>query len=377
MTNRYADDIKRIVDIDPNQSVLGDPEDKASIPSGRGIGYINATTGGAQAVSGEAGESQLSPDKAQGGLEPQPPNESGQKALNPNELQNGVIDSEAGIEDACDVINGDSESSKVSTPQTTSSGLAYTNTNALNAIDAQDCDSASDINIRTRHDLIPPDAVFDSNGNELTPDWEDAEIAPEISGYEQGKYWNLTGLGSPTNNVQAESAYYTALAAIPILNAQGPDAPYTFDRLESSGPNSFNVYFNGDTSPINLPTAKVDCIGSPPDASGTCPATAPKEECWPTTGTYYLKLDDGQFTSSQFDCEAPAKHKDPSSKVDFCFCGGIRQGTIESTRNGGHMIYETVVGIPTGTVRAYDSSGIMIGTFDAAQIKDYRPVPAP
>lgn len=374
MGNRLAEDIKRIVGIDPNQNILGAAAVKAALLARRGIGYFNPSTGGVDSISGTPNQTQLSATKGIGDTSTGA-NKSGEEGLDSKDPQNGVMNPTTGQSDAADIIDGLNSASKVTESQTTDSGLVYENNDSLNSMLAKDCNTGETLEIRFRNDFIPPDAVLDSNDNELTSEWEDANVAPEVAGYEAGKYWELSGSGAPSNP-QNFSAYQVGLDGLGPLNAFGGDAPYTFNRLEVVNPSVTNVYYDGATAEINLVASKLDCTGVPPEEAATCPASAPTEDAWPVSDKYVLKLDGGQFVSSEFDSEVPANHKNPASQIDFCFGdGGSRTGTVEATKNNGYMVYETSGGSPTGIVRVYDSVGQLTAAFDGTSglIDSYRP----
>lgn len=378
MGNRYAEDIKRIVGIDPNQNVLGLPAKKASIAGKRGIGYINGRTGGAEGVSGASGVTQLSTDlgTSNNGDVTQA-NNSGEQGLDPNEPYNGMGTDTTGVKDAKDIIDGTDDASKLSVPQVTDAGLEYDNDNALSGINAKDCDTGADITIRTRHDFVPPVAQYDTEGNLLSERWDDAETPPYKAGFAAGYYWEIQGAGVPTNYAQASTTYSAIIAFNGLLNAQQGDAPYEFLRFTDDGGGSYTVYYKDtDDDEVNFPMSKVSCSVTPPDESGSCPVSAPLEEHWPQDNKYDLRLQAGQFVSSEYDSDVPLKYKNPSSRIDFCFdTGGSRQGTMEVTKDGGFMIYETSAGVPSGIIRAYDRDGRLSSAFDSASgwINLYRP----
>jgi len=371
MGNRYADDIKRIVGIDPNQSILDAALQKAAIAARRGIGYFNPTTGGSESISGTPNQTQLPATKGIGDSKTGA-NTAGEEGLDPADPQNGVINTTTGQASAEDVIDGINAAAKLSHPQVTAAGLTYSNNNSLNSLTAVDCNTGDAVEIRLRNDFIPPDATLDSNGEELAAQWEDAGTPPNKVGWTSGVEW-FTGNESfatfyPTTTelIDAKIASFLDAAAGSVTGQYWVTGNYTDGGL-------YHVDFSGDPSLTEFATSSRACT---PGSGTSCPISAPTETQWPVDDKYVLKLDGGQFVSSEFDTEVPTNLKNASSKVNFCFgAGGSRTGTIETTKDNGHMIYETSGGAPTGIIRAYDSSGNLVAAFDnqSGWIDSYRP----
>lgn len=376
MGNRYADDIKRIVGIDPNQSTLGDAEEKGAIGGKRGIGYVNASSGGVEGESGAPGDKQKSTKKK--GDSKSNGEDAGTSPLDPANPQNGVISPTDGVYAAADIIDGLSPASKESSPATTDGGLEYDGSLALNAFTAVDCSAGTGIEVRLRNDFVPPDAVEDSNGVEGHSDWEDADTPPALIGWDSGKEWG-TGF-TPT-----APFFSTPQGVADYLTSVVEQTSIIISAFWASGANPIDggfwtIFHDLEGVP---PGTQVDTFvasqSCTPDAESTsCPVTAPTETAWPTSGQYVLRAGGGQFTANQYDSEAPVGATNPSSKVDFCFGDeAARTGTVEATRNNGYMLYETSGGNPTGIVRAYDSTGQMVAAFDTSFIDNYRPTPTP
>lgn len=376
MGNRYADDIKRIVGIDPNQNVLGAAKKKAAIPGRRGIGYYNPKTGGSTGTSGTPNQTQLenvnSADLDTG------ENQAGENGLDPNNPQNGIMEETTGQRAVEEIIDGTAPESKISDPQITDAGLEYSNNGALNSILAEDCDTGDAIDIRTRGEFLPPQQVVDSEGNIISEAWTDADTPPDRAGFVLGQHWTIIGLGgSGAENEREGSTPSEAIERfLSALNAQGgPSTPYTFSHYTFDDPN-YTVYY--DRNPdvggdANFPMSQQSCSSFPPEDPNACPASAPKETQWPADQKYVMRLNNGKFETNQYDSEVPANRKNPQSLIDFCFGEG-RTGAVEVTKDNGFMLYETDNGAPTGIIRAYDSAGQMIAAFDgtAGWIDNYR-----
>ena len=367
MGNRYADDIKRIVGIDLNQNVLGAAEKKAAIPGTRGIGYYNPKTGGSEGSSGTPNQTTVE-NRDQGEFDNWE-NDSGTLGLDPNFPQNGVGGATTGQATAAGIIDGTAPEAKVATPQITDAGLVYDNNNSLNSLIATDCNTGDEIEIRFRDDFVPPDATFDSEGNELTAQWEDANTPPTAATYIQGKWYSGIGGGSHESTTLhgARDLITEAINGGPVV--------FTFDRYEQQFETQWFPYYDrSDTGQSHFIINLNDCIIDAPLDPDACPLEGPTETSWPTDARYVMKLTEGKFVTSEFDPEVPPNRINPQSFVEFCFGAG-RTGTVEVTKDNGVMIYETSGGAPTGIIRTYDPSGQMIAVFDAASgwINNYRP----
>lgn len=372
MSNRYADDIRRIVGVDPNRSTLGDPERKGSIVARRGIGYVNSNSGDAKGISGTPGTTQLSADQGQGDSSTGE-NAAGEVGLTPGDPQSGVIQSDTNTLSAEDIIDGNVNAAKPGSPQVTAAGLQYFNNGAANGMTAKDCDTGKDIGIRLRNDFVPPEG------------WENADTPPAAFQWELGYNYHFldpnTGAGVGSDN--GTTAYECASTAGNVWGGSMTEAYQSVSAGSHNGYGDFiGTYDPAIMSPVlyatygNIfPVKKAACVAG---TDTFCPLTEPEGAGdWPADNTYMLKLVDGQFVTSNRDEDVPAKFKNPVSRVDFCFgSGGSRAGTIEVTKDGGHMVYETSGGNPTGIIRVYDSSGGMVAAFDnqSGWIDNFRPV---
>lgn len=371
MSNRYADDIKRIVGIDLNQSQLAAAEKKSPIPAKRGIGYMGSG-GTASGVSGTPGQTQLPSDLGKGDTSTGY-NAAGETGLNPYDVQAGVGGEDSGAATAAQVIDGEVISSKISSPIVTADGLKLVNNGAISKITAVDCDTGKNIEIRLRGDYVPPAG------------WTDAETPP--SGYDwvagTNYYFLDPTTGSGIGAVNGETAYECAANGNRIFGA-GALLDESFQSISSGSYNGYGdfyaTYDEATLNPVIVATyGNVFPISSNACSVGVdsyCPVSYVPEILWPSDNTYILKLVEGQFVTSTFDEDVPAKYKNPSSKIDFCFgAGGARHGSMEVTKDGGNMIYETSGGNPTGIIRVYDSSGSLAAAFDYASgwMAAYRP----
>jgi len=373
MGNRYVEDLRRIIGIDPNQGKLNAAIGRSSIAGKRGMGYINSKTGGAQAMSGVPGQTLLPSDRGEGGDAATGENNSGKEGTNPNDPQTGIFTSADNAVDAEDIIDGNNINSKVSSPQITNSGLKYTNNGTINTIEAVDCDTGDDIDIRIRGPFVPPEG------------WEDADTPPAAYQWQLGVSYGFldpnTGSGIGAQN--GETAYECASNGNRIFGA-GAKLDEAFQSIEEGSYNGYGDFY-ATYDPLILNPVIVATYGNifpidgdtcSPGVDAYCPTEDPTDVKWPADNKYNFKLENGQFITSDRDDDVPLKYKEGVSKVDFCFgAGGSRKGAVEVTKDNGYMIYEKdgVTDAPTGIIRAYDGSGQMTAAFDSTAINSYRP----
>lgn len=345
MGSRYADDVKRIVGIDPNQSALDAAIIRNAHGLGRGIGYNDPTSGQSATLRGTSQQTTLDGSQNSSDFFEFP------------DLDDASTMTSSDIQTAADIIDGEVDP------------------NNLQGISAVDCTTGDDIEILTRAEFIPPDAVFDSLGVEISGDWADADTPPQKIGWTSGKQWGLGA--SPT--VWFATTVDAIQSRIDLLEGGGNVITGRFwvTGNYTDGGTYKLEYLVGGVTPASqtFPIGFQAC--TPDDNDATCPATAPAETEWPADGQYSLRFEDGKFVTSTFDSEAPLKYQAPVGRVDFCFgAGGARTGTMEATKDNGYMIYETDAGSPIGIARVYNTEGEKINSFEATTdlIVENRPI---
>lgn len=428
MPNKLADDIRRIVGYDPNKESLDEFLKREGIRGLRGIGYP-ATGSNVGGTGGAGGPSDTTNTNSYTGPAPYdgpaeytgpgdyagpeeylgPPPASlddasglsstgstseegyvpvstgdiaGLSASNPYSMITS-IDNLTDVENLLDLV---AEQSKLKYPEFSNyNSLDYTpGGDILNGMsDMVDLVSGKAFDLRLDSGRIgfpPPDG------------WEDAETPPPAQTdptFQSGYYWDHSSAGvteffqTPT---AAHSAYMTAINNNPsgnVFEDMGVDA--VSESLYQSKARQI-ADSNGPVVPpgpiFTVDINRVACTGGDPSGPGdycsTIPPEIPSPEFWPTNaeGKFLVGVNEkGQFVSSQYDPHAPTGAQVPSTKKDFSFAGGTRYGSIEITKNGGHMIYEssTASGPPSGTLLIYDAAGQLVGAADAATADTYRP----
>ena len=289
-----------------------------------------------------------------------------------NNPQNGIYNTTAGIYTANEIMVDDVGPQPTSSDSFSTLGIVEIKGGMLKQLNALDCASGKEIQIRTDGFFIPPDEVVDSEGFVLSADWQEASTPPPLEGYVDGKYWETAGSGNP-NPEQASTPFGSITAAISYMNANpiGADiaGTYALVKMDQQSSTLYNPEITVDTTPsgsrtFSLVTQQVDCTATPPDEGATCPVSAPVEEAWPEIlDEFVLALQDGAFIGNAFDLQVPTEFTMERSQINFCFGSG-QFGQMRAIQNGGTMLVETDGAngvIKAGTVvRVFDSDGRVI-----------------
>lgn len=359
MPRRYADDIKRIVGIDPNQSRLGPPLAKPSLLSRRGIGYGTAD-GGTGRSSGAGGETEP-PEVALADSDTGENRQETDSGIIPNTDDNSIS--------MADLIDGIPFESKLVDPILGGLGLDYDDQNALLSLTGVDCSTGDEVVVQLREglDFIPPDEVIDQNGNIIRNEWENAETPPAEVGWTSGLKWQVAGRPYYSTPQKSADAYaqeswdagYTVTNEFWFSGTPSTGGVYQVDFLVGETPGSGQAIVSQTSC---TPTAGDD----------VCPLVEPTVEQWPSDGKYRFRFEGGQFITSQYDGEVPDNYRDPVSSVEFCTEDGRTvKGT--PTNENGSMWYETSGGAPTGVIRVFDNAGHMTGATDTTGFVNYLP----
>jgi len=374
MANRYAEDIKRIVGIDPNQGLLGDPKVKPAIRSMRGIGYIDPTSGSSTSVSGSAGTTQL-PTNLPNGAVDTGENTAGVEGADPNDPLNNVTEATDGLADVEDIIDGTADEAKFSELNLDQDGMDFTGDNVLNTLTVYDETTGEQVDI------------YLQRGERLWTENDDLDDENSPFQWELGFNWTVFGIDQSTGAKVGGSAcgatpYAAAANAGAIFGGDMNNAFQSIGAGSISGEGDFVAsYDDSIMAPILVSTygtqfgVERTSGGCTPGVDAYCPTTRPETE-FPDDGEYQLKLANGKFIGSSFDPNLPLEFQQGSSKYNYKFGAGLtRTGSIEVTRNGGSMIYETSGGSATGIVRVYSSSGRLQAAFAANEslMNSFRP----
>lgn len=431
MPSKVAEDIRRIVGYDPNKSLLENAPQREPIRGLRGVGYPSSGsgtggTGGAGGAGGGTGsgtntsgysgpapydgppeytgpgdyagpEEYLGPDpftqndfsgnSSTGGAGSTTAPVStgdigGLSAANPYSM----ITSVDNLTDVLNLLDLVADQAKVSYPEFSNyNSLDYTAGGAvLNGLEGMvDVNSGKEFELR-----------FDAGGIGFPPPegWDDAETPPGPQPdptFQTGYYWDHLAAGvteffqTPT---EAHARYMVVLNAnisgdvYEDLGVQQVTASQYQSHARQIGNSSGPLPAPGPEFTVDI--ARVGCTGGDPSGPGDYCSTIPPEldspTHWPVNvdGKFIVgKNDKGQFVSSEYDPHAPAGAGVPSSKKDFSFDGGTRFGSVEATKQGGHMVYEsaTASGAPNSNLLIYDAAGQLVGAADSSMLNNYRP----
>jgi hypothetical protein len=381
MGNKYQRDLREIVGYDRTRKVLGSATRKENIGAKRGIGYFNASQNGVSGQSGSApgggqtGTTLKDSQKENGTLKP----ENGDEAVDQDAEKNGGVDprnpyrsaygSGENTYDATDLIDGEDSPSRY-TPSDAHSGIGqlenYGN-GFLKKLDGMtDCDTGTDLEIRTDGTFLPPDAWLDYDG-EPPPDQQ----------FELGQRWKT--VGAVGGSVRYGATPLNLLEQIPgIVGFSYVSISTTYDPTFNGGVGRWIGTYTRTPPDIDLQYSVTPGGACVVNSDEGCPIDTPTR--WPADGAMQVSLSDGKFAGSDYEPDAdkvPRLTDNKHSHVDFCFDGGTRYGTIASTNEGGFMIYETSSpnGAPASDTiaRIFDSQGRITGYSDAAGIAAYNP----
>lgn len=208
--------------------------------------------------------------------------------------------------------------------------------------------------------------------------------------------WDDATHPSATNPIRWDLGFrYTAATGAPFGPTYGETAQEVVDNIPShmsGGPWVFNTYIDpasiGSTAPFaanfqgpmsGSASFAIDKIACVVGVDPFCPATRATPD-WPADGIMQLaKGADGKWRYSENEPGAdvvPEYTDNQHSKLDLCFDDGSgRKAGIESTYDGGFMLYERDPGTgdPIGRVEVFDQNNNLTNYIPADEIDFYRP----
>lgn len=408
MTNRYADNIRRIVGTEADKKGLSAAPEKPSISSFRGIGYM--TNQNTAAGTGTNSPGSQTPDailsdvnvdfenfkkRTQTQLESTDGDSNTEIDPNTGTATNGARRTDtAGVKDAENLFDGDTDQTKQSSrdnSEYSQNNRNNENTSTLNGITGLGDPNNSDEAVRLvfHSDNYPIAATLDQLGNTLHQAFDALNAAgdydaPEIYDFQSGYYWEVAGSGNPSPE-QGAGPQLAAEAAKTYLDANPPGGrfgPFSIIEMVPSGSpaTSYTIKYQDGAVPgapgqFTLTMARIDCVGTPPDDAGSCPAQAPVETKLPDGTAIQIRYDKGLFKTSSLSDNASLNlsHRD-KSRVNLSFGSG-RFMSAEAGKDGGFLIYETATegAAPSGNVYVYGPNRQLQHVVGAAFIDNYRP----
>jgi hypothetical protein len=381
--NKYVSDIRRIVNVDPNQYSLGPADKKANIIGKRAISYRSADGSGSGAVSGSAGYSlgdllrygdlayEDGLDEA-GGLNDDDSAADKGNTVDPKSPHNSIYQGDQGTHDIEAVIDGEAGTPSLSNAipnAITGSGSKPGGT--LNGLtNLTDCESGGDLDLRMDGLLRPP------------PGWYSAgEPDTEINGplgylmWQPGVQWRGSSILQPISA--------TALPAAEAARDEMGDGDKTDlvgSEFDGDFPHTGGVFRWIFTfrNPSTMAEASyyafdVTCV---PGSSGTCPLTNPVK--WPADGKMQMiRNPDGSYTAASYenaDDIIPKYTDDQHTQINFCFGVG-RSGKLMPAANNGYLLGETLTegGEYTGVVKLLNSENKVISYLTPTTYQSYLP----
>jgi len=354
MGQRYAEDIKRIVGIEDTKNGLAPASDREPIAGKRGIGFDGGSRAGIPGTTLAPPSSDgITTDGEQLGFEAD------------------IATSTQGSFGADAVLDGD-----------------LLVGDELRELQAEDCASGDQLDLRMDGEIPPPDATESASGVELTPNWEDPDIAPISSGFLEGFSWIHTADPlDPKTNFENYVSAIDAGAAFQeqTLLATGLYIAGTHKINDYSFPFPGNPAFvnaetemdliSGGSNTFNVNANRAVCVV---DTDQGCPleANAATETAFPVDNKATLTIRDGCFAASEFETEVPPEYASCSSVIDFCTAGG-RFGRMEIASDGGFLVSERVSKggalIANGDYQRFGADRKLIGSIDEESAATFRP----
>lgn len=399
MTDRYSEDIKRIVGIDTTQSELDIARQKGSLLGTRGIAFFEPDTNGIQIRSGK-----WELDKTTNIISFVTDNESTTES---GKVKSGDVDpgkqNVAPSKDDADTISGnggngikigggrnidgstyldgqgsydpediiDQTGNFPTIPDGQKSGIGqYDNPTGGTLLALEgivDCDTGKEIDLRLDGLFVPP------------PNWAGPnDPGGHQEAFEPGTRWFWQGQTNAVNDttpylVGAEKSddVWGAIYATAFLNV-----------TVSSVPGQYTANYDRDildtVSPALPDTHEITSESCTIDVDDNCPAFLDESDVmWPVDDKMQLVFGGGVFliNGNEPAADTVSKYTDGlHSQVDFCFGTSFgRTGTLKPTRTGGFALYETSGGNPTGIVTIFDSAGEVSEFTDTIRLPGFLP----
>lgn len=418
MKNRFAEDIRRIVGVDPTQSELAEAEAKEAINSKRGIGYQlpgSTTTGsvsgdGAGAPSGGTEFDGATFNRDTGTVQKSVPDQDNPSDPSGDVTQNGglgnIVDPRspgsgtygdgAGEYSIDDIIDQDEDGTYPTIGDDVQSGLGALDNRSggtFNALDdIVDCASGTGIDLRLDGMFKPPAG------------WEDIDTPPLLPRDEQqkiGQQWRVrfNGFGTAPHAglcVQTPGvAYSTLLEALTVYTDSIGSCFVSIDDISYSSEDYCSTVGLLDNAVVTLTESTGACGGGDPTIPNyiymeeltctpngtTCPSVNVEREPlteWPSDGKMQLAFIDGVWVHYEKEnaTDIIPKFTDGAhGQIDFCFgAGNSRNGTLRPSRTGGFILYETSGGVATGIVTIFNSARQVTGYTDSSGVQAYLPL---
>jgi hypothetical protein len=384
--NKFVVDVRKIVNIDPAQSVLPPAVPRSTIESVSGIAFVTpdgANTKGATVATGKntgnslqswldymalANNLPAAKDTGSGqNTDPTDPNSAANKDGSKNDPRRGITSitkGDQGTYPIKDIIDGEKGIPFI--PDWVPKGLAQyylRNGGTLNGITgAYDCTTASGLDIRMDGLMRPPPGWYTAD----TPTLDPGDPLYYLN-FNPGKQW----VGFPGSFIDV-----FPLGAAQQARDFAGDSDKT-NLLSTNYISLTDIWQFTWENPSSHATATYQANGqtcTPSHDDPTCPLVNPIK--WPGDGKMQMvKNKDGTFKAAIY--ESPTdlitKYTDNiHSRLDFCFDAG-RKGSIIPAINGGYMITETLTegGTPTGIVKLFDSSNKVVAYLDATNYTNY------
>ncbi len=375
--NRYVKNIRDIVGIDPNQSVLPSADRKSTLFGNRGIAFRSSDGQNSSSATAPAESNAvfylmppnpitLRPDIGSGHLNPLDPNSPGNE-VDPNDPLLGIFEREQGTYDANDLLQNLADATLQSGLFNGISQTLLPGGGTINGINGLKFPGTSDyFSARLDGFVYPPEGWY----NETTP-------GNEYEQWEQGFYWLAS---MPPAYPDSTEYYFTASdAAEDILNYV--PGGYTLESITLGSNPSFTqydfTYVHDTLSDLVYFATKRTCSVMDPDDDAVCTAT--HDIPHPIDNVHQLIWNrGGRFETNPY--EPPediiaALTDDQHSTLEFDYGPGSDTGRLQPSIDGGWLLGSTTAtnGDFTGVVMLIGGDGKVKQYLTADQAQYYIP----
>lgn len=360
MTNKYVQDIRKIVGIDVNQSSLGVPALKAPIPGRRGIAYFNSDNQTISNQKGTPNQTKGTPPKLGAVTNP---NFNGGNYLDPANTDSATYDYDDGtFEGDDDLLDNLPDLADTSTSGMGNNSISTGGT--LNGITGL-LDPNTGLGIDLRFDGMTRPPVG----------WDSVDVPPEeYNQWTSGTQWFAPG----PSDVRSAIAYLAAELQKDVSFSDYTDLiSAELEAFPHSGGTVRWVFVwerPSDNDTVSYYAQDESCSISPGDPF--CPIYTPIKH--PADGLMQLIAAGGKWTPSEWEPLVdivPAYTDNQHSRIDAQFGTG-RFVSIIPTKNAGYVIGETDTAggtLISNVNRVFNAYGKVIDYITPAQLPGLLP----
>lgn len=367
--NKFVQDIRKIVNVDPNQSTLPGSTPKSTLDGRRGIAYRSGDGATSSSQSGKAGVTLGTnlprsgnigqfggSDKGSGNADESLEEEFGNDvdAVNPG---NGSYNYNQGTYDIEDLIDG--QGPKLANQNGQGVGnLPLTTGGTLNGLTGLR-DLATNQPFELRMDGLPrpPEEWYSAT--------DPGDALPEYDLWTMGKRWL-----APSANTLHATPREAAVADRDFTGSTSYTVITGSNYISMS--DIYQITFQDPGTLLEVTYQANGQACTPTSGSLTCPITSPLK--WPSDNSMQLVLGDAKFRVAEQETidDYITRFLDGNhSRIDFAFGSG-REGSLRPAQGGGYLIGETTAGEYSSIVQHFDNKGKLIAYIAPSMTSSYE-----